>query len=144
MQVSLGPRVTFVQPGVSTYSCPQQFSGIAEVQVCHLSYVSSHFCFCLPHLLPRDRVPYRMVLSNPSDLKTYTYRFSDCSILFWAGRPLQEVALLQSLPNFSVLCCPCPYCSLTASSLQRRCGLPTDLTPITCHSVLLGYWSRHT
>ena len=60
------------------------------------------------------------------------------SILGWV-RPLQEVALRQSPPSFSVrcflvhtgLCCP------TMPSLQRRFGLPTDLAPFICHSVLL-------
>ena len=53
--------------------------------------------------------------------------------------PLQEVALRQSPLSFSVLCYPCPYRSLlpTMSSLKRRYGLPTDLTPFICHSVLL-------
>ena len=75
------------------------------------------------------------------------------SILFYSilgcVLPLQEVALRQSLSSLSVLrrvfhlslsfailvhatsCCP------TMSSLQRRLGLPTDLTPSVCHSVLL-------
>ena len=34
-----------------------------------------------------------------------------CSILSYV-LPLQEVALRQSPPSFSVLCCPCPYRSL--------------------------------
>ena len=41
--------------------------------------------------------------------------------------PLQEVALRQSPPSFSVLCYPCHTapCCPTMSSLQRRFGLPT-------------------
>ena len=48
--------------------------------------------------------------------------------------PLQELALRQSLPSILVHTAPC--CP-TMSSLQRRFGLPTDLTPSVCHSVLL-------
>ena len=70
------------------------------------------------------------------------YSILFCSILFYSSLvcvlPLREVALHQSPPTFSVLflnvhttpCCP------TMSSLQRRFGLPTDLTPFVCHSVL--------
>ena len=53
--------------------------------------------------------------------------------------PLQEVALHQSLPSFSVLCYPHPYRSL----LPHNVISPTtfwssaDLTPSVCHSVLL-------
>ena len=50
--------------------------------------------------------------------------------------PLWEVALRQSHPAFSVLVHTAPCCP-TMSSLQRRFGLPTDLTPFICHSVLL-------
>ena len=50
--------------------------------------------------------------------------------------PLQEVALCQSPPTFSVLC---PLCSLLPHnvSLQWCFGLPTHLTLFVCHSVLL-------
>ena len=61
------------------------------------------------------------------------YSILDCVL------PLQEVALRQSPPSFSVLCYLCPYRSLlpTMPSLQWRFGLPTDLIPFICHSVLL-------
>ena len=49
--------------------------------------------------------------------------------------PLQEVALCQSRPSFSVLCNP-PCCP-TMSSLQPCFGLLTDFIPSACHSVLL-------
>ena len=49
--------------------------------------------------------------------------------------PLQELVLHLSLifaiPVHTAPCCP------TMSSLQRRVGLPTDLTPFIYHSVLL-------
>ena len=53
--------------------------------------------------------------------------------------PLQEAALCQSPPSFSVLCYPCPYRSLLPHSVisPTTFGLPTDLTPSVCHSVLL-------
>ena len=37
--------------------------------------------------------------------------------------------------SFAILIHAAPYCP-TMSSLQRRFGLPTDLTPSVCHSVL--------
>ena len=68
------------------------------------------------------------------NMKVYLfYSILFYSILFYSilgcVLPLQEVALRQSPPSFSVLCCPCPYRSLlsTVSSLQRCFGLPTDL-----------------
>ena len=70
------------------------------------------------------------------------YHSPFCSILFCfvlsCDLPLEEAAFRQSPPAFSALYCPCPYCSLLPqmSSFQRF-GLPTDLTPFICYSVLI-------
>ena len=52
---------------------------------------------------------------------------------------LQEVVLGQSPPTFSVLCYSCPYCSMLPHNVisPTMFGLPTNLTPFICHSVLL-------
>ena len=57
------------------------------------------------------------------------------SILFCV-LPLQEVALRQSPPTFSIFTHTAPCCP-TMSSLQRRFGLLTDLTLFICRSVFL-------
>ena len=46
----------------------------------------------------------------------YHHHHSPISILFCV-LPLQEVALRQSLPSFSVLCCPCLYRSLLSHTV---------------------------
>ena len=51
--------------------------------------------------------------------------------------PPQKAALRQSPPTFIAILVHTAPCSPTMSSLQRRFGLPTDLTPFICHSVLL-------
>ena len=56
------------------------------------------------------------------------------SVLFYSilgcVLPLQEVALCQSPPSFSVLCYPCTCSSLLPHYVISPCfGLPTDFTP---------------
>ena len=65
------------------------------------------------------------------------------SILFYSilgcVLPLQEVALRQSPPSFSVLCYPCPYRSLLPHNVISPTPIwsSTDLAPFICQSVLL-------
>ena len=78
------------------------------------------------------------------NLQFYLFCLSSwLSILFYSVQgcvlSLQEVALHQSPPSFSVVCYRCPYHSLllhNVSSPTTFC-LPTDLTPVICHFVLL-------
>ena len=76
--------------------------------------------------LPSDGMIFTNVLhfgarmpADPASILFYSILFYSvlfCSVLFYAipgcVLPLQEVALRQSPPTFSVLCCPCPYHSL--------------------------------
>ena len=78
-------------------------------------------------------------LSCPCVLQVVCWRLIYFYSILGCVLPLQEVALHQSPPSFSVLCYPCPYRSL----LPHNVISPTpfwpsaDLTPSVCHSVLL-------
>ena len=66
-----------------------------------------------------------------------------CSILFYsrlcpstAGSSRPSSRVLRLSLSFAVLVHTAPCCP-TMSSPQRRFGLPTDLTPFICHSLIL-------
>ena len=115
------------------------YAPVAKVQSCanHVHHVgrSSHAASLPSH--GRDSSAFKF------DTVEITFILASIHGLFYSILgcilPLQEIALRQSLPSFSVLCYPHPYRSL----LPHNVISPTTfwssgcLTPSVCHSVLL-------
>ena len=74
------------------------------------------------------------------DQHTKSHSYQRISILFKAVsfhcRKKPSARVFHRFLSFAILV-HTPPCCPTMSSLQRRFGLPTDLTPSVCHSVLL-------
>ena len=102
------------------------------VPICVCVHVCVWDCVCVCALLCKNIATVCMCVRAHACMSGCVCLYSILGCVL----PLQEVALHQSPPSFSILVHTAPCCP-TMSSLQRCFGLSTDLTPFICHSVLL-------